>query len=113
KVWGNGGVVATIPCSGTTCTGDIWWVTGSLPAAAYQIQVVATDTAGKSTVSAPVTVNKDATSPVVPSGAGGGSPAPLSASITSPANGATVSGTVTVGMAAGNAQGSPTQFVLK
>src|SRR5207302_4231107 len=37
----------------------------------------------------------------------------LTASITSPVNGATVSGTVTVSMAAGNAQGSPTQFVLK
>src|SRR5439155_11530256 len=38
---------------------------------------------------------------------------PLTASITSPVNGATVSGTATVSMAAGNAQGSPTQFVLK
>ena len=113
KVWGNGGVVASVPCSGTTCNGDVWWITGSLPPAAYQIQVVAIDTAGKSTVSAPVTVNKDATSPVKPSGAGGATPPGLTASITSPASGATVSGTVTVNMAAGNASGSPTKFVLK
>src|SRR5207248_3334496 len=113
KVWGNGGVVASVPCSGTTCNGDVWWITGSLPPAAYQIQVVAIDNAGKSTVSAPVTVNKDATSPVKPSGAGGATPPGLTASITSPASGATVSGTVTVNMAAGNASGSPTQFLLK
>ena len=37
---------------------------------------------------------------------------PLTASITSPPNGATVSGTVTINMSAGNAQGGPTQFVL-
>ena len=39
--------------------------------------------------------------------------ATLGAAITSPANGATVSGTVTVNMAASNAQGSPTHFALK
>src|SRR5262249_61943753 len=37
----------------------------------------------------------------------------LGAAITSPANGATVSGVVSVGMSATNAQGSPTSFVLK
>src|SRR5207244_3231912 len=40
-------------------------------------------------------------------------PPALTASITSPAGGTTVSGTVTVTMAAGNAQGSPTQFQLQ
>jgi hypothetical protein len=39
--------------------------------------------------------------------------AALGASITSPTNGATVSGTVPVNMAATNAQGTPTQFLLK
>jgi hypothetical protein len=39
--------------------------------------------------------------------------ATLGAAITSPASGATANGTVTVGMAASNAQGSPTQFTLK
>src|SRR5205085_2813779 len=40
-------------------------------------------------------------------------PPPLGASITSPANGSTVNGTVTVNMSATNASGTPTQFVLK
>ena len=114
KFWGNGAVFATAPCSATTCSGDIWWVTGSLPPAAYQVQVVATDSAGNSATSAPIVIYKDATSPLVPSGASGGTPPPaLTASITSPASGATVSGMVTVNMAAGNAQGSPTQFLLQ
>ena len=39
--------------------------------------------------------------------------ATLGAAITSPASGSTVNGTTTVGMAASNAQGSPTHFVLK
>ncbi|HYE90108.1 MAG TPA: Ig-like domain-containing protein, partial [Terriglobales bacterium] len=112
KYYGNGGVFATVPCSGTTCTGDIWWVTGPLPNAKYMVQVVATDSAGGCTVSAAVALNKDATSPTVASGASCPS-APLTASITAPANGATVSGTVTVTMSAGNIQGTPTQFVLK
>jgi len=43
---------------------------------------------------------------------GGGGPAPLGASFTSPAEGATVSGTVTVGMAASNASGTPISFTL-
>jgi hypothetical protein len=42
-----------------------------------------------------------------------GGTAALGASITSPVSGSTVSGTVTVNMAASNAQGSPTQFLLK
>ena len=114
KLWGNGAVFGTVPCSATSCAADIWWVTGSLAAAAYQVQATATDSAGKCTVSGAVTINKDATSPVVPSGAtcGGGTPG-LSASITSPANGATVSGASSgVSMSVSNAQ-TPTQFVLK
>ena len=117
KLWGNGGVFATLPCSGTTCSGNAWWVTGSLPAAAYEVNAVATDTAGNQTVSTKVTIFKDATSPVVASGAtasggGGTTPPPLGAAITSPANGATVSGTITVSMTASNAQSAPT-FTLK
>jgi len=45
-------------------------------------------------------------------GGGGGGPAPLGASFTSPVEGATVSGTVTVGMAASNASGTPISFTL-
>jgi hypothetical protein len=121
KLWGNGAVFATIPCSGTTCTGKVWWLTGPLPSAAYEVNAVASDAAGNQTVSATVTIFKNARTPVVPSGAttsgggggGGGTPPPLSASITSPAGGATVSGTTTVNMSATNVQGSPTSFVLQ
>src|SRR5688572_23962720 len=116
KLWGNGGVFATLPCSGTSCSGNVWWLTGSLPAAAYEVNAVATDTAGNQTVSAKITIFKDATSPVVPSGAtagGGTTTPPLGAAITSPANGATVSGTVTVSMSASNVEGSPTTFLLQ
>jgi subtilisin family serine protease len=117
KLWGNGAVIATLPCSGATCSGTVTWVTGPLAPAAYQVQAVATDAAGNCGLSPAVTINKDATTPVVPSGAScGGAPPPppaLAAAITSPASGMTVSGTVTVSMSASNAQGSPTQFVLK
>jgi hypothetical protein len=114
KFWGNGAVFATVPCSTTSCLGDVWWVTGPLAPAAYQVQVVATDSAGKSATSAPVTIYKDATAPMVPSGAGGGTPPPaLTASITSPPDAATVSGTSSgVSLAVSNAQ-APTQLVLK
>jgi hypothetical protein len=119
KLWGNGSVFATIPCSGTSCSGTEWWTTGPLPPAAYEVNAVATDIAGNQTVSATITIYKDAKTPVIRSGvSGGGTPPPppapaLSASITSPASGATVSGTVTVNMSATNAQGSPNTFVLK
>jgi hypothetical protein len=74
---------------------DVWWITGPLPPAKYQIQVVATDSAGGCAVSAAVGVNKDATTPVVASGASCPAAA-LGASITSPANGARVHGNVKV-----------------
>ena len=113
KLWGNGAVFGTIACSGKTCNGTVTWVTGPLPPAAYEVNAVATDSAGQPTMSAKVTIFKDATSPVKPSGAtasgggGGTTPPPLTATITSPANGATVSGNVTVSMAAGNSGPSP------
>src|SRR5204862_4905498 len=73
KLYGNGGVFFTQPCSGTSCTADTWWTTGALPQGAYQVQAVATDGAGNSTTSAAVTIYKDATTPVVASGAPGSS----------------------------------------
>ena len=116
KLWGNRGVIATIPCSGTTCSGSVWWSTGALPAAAYEVNAVATDISGNQTISTTLTIYKNAKSPVVPSGAvatgGGGTPATLTAAITSPAGGASVNGAVTVTMAAGNASGTPL-FTLK
>jgi len=107
ELWGDGAVFGTIPCSGTTCSGTILWITGPLPPAAYEVNAVATDSAGNQTVSPKITLFKDATSPVRPSGA-----TPLTATITTPANGATVSGNVTVSMAAGSVSGSPL-FELK
>jgi hypothetical protein len=67
----------------------------------YTVSLTAVDNEGMNDPSPPtVTVTVNGT-------------AALGAAITSPANGAAVSGTVTVTMAASNAQGSPTQFVLK
>jgi Bacterial Ig domain len=101
KVYGNGGVILQKACTGTSCTLDDWWTTGALATGAYQIQAVATDTSGNCGVSAPVTINKDATTPVKPSGAptcgsGGPDTTPPSVAVTSPTGGSTVSGTVTV-----------------
>src|SRR5687767_1985134 len=72
---------------------------------------------GVYTVSFTVVDNQGANNPSPPTMTvtvtSGGGPPPLGASITSPSGGATVSGTVSVGMAASNISGSPTQFVLK
>jgi hypothetical protein len=57
------------------------------------------DVGGKQTISAPVTVNKGATSPVVPSGAsggGGGDTTAPTVAITGPEGGTTVSGAILV-----------------
>ena len=100
KVWGNGGVVMQATCTGTACSIDDWWTTSALPNSAYQVHAVATDTAGASTISAPIVLNKNQTAPVVPSGVqSGGGGADVTAptvSITSPASGATLSGGTTV-----------------
>src|SRR5256885_9108719 len=59
-------------CVGTSCTLDDWWNTGPLPNGGYQIQAVATDTAGAQTISSVVMVYKNATTPGYASGAGTG-----------------------------------------
>jgi hypothetical protein len=69
KLWGNGGVFGTIPCGGKTCTGKVGWLTGPLPKGAYEVNAVATDTAGNTTTSATVLIKKDGSTPVVRSGA--------------------------------------------
>jgi hypothetical protein len=69
-MWATGRVVATFSCSGTSCAGSTWWLTGPLAPAAYQVNAVAVDTAGNRTVSAPRLIYKDATSPTIGSGAG-------------------------------------------
>jgi hypothetical protein len=109
KIYGNGGVVLETTCSGTSCTLDDWWTTGTLSPGGYQIQAVATNSAGAWTTSPPITIYKDATSPIVASGAppsgsgGGGDPPPPppppsgggdttapTVTITSPSNGKTI-----------------------
>jgi hypothetical protein len=58
KVFGNGSLVQTVPCSGTTCSAVVWWITGPLPSGKHTITATATDTAGNTTTSAPVIINK-------------------------------------------------------
>jgi hypothetical protein len=59
EIYGNGTLVGTVPCgNATTCTGSLWWTTGSLPKGKHTITAVAVDTAGNRTTSAPVVINK-------------------------------------------------------
>jgi hypothetical protein len=96
KIYGNGGVVLQVACSGTTCALDDWWTTTALPDAAYQIQAVATNALGQSTISTPpITLNKNQTSPVIASGASSDTVSPT-VTITAPENGGTVSGGITI-----------------
>jgi hypothetical protein len=69
ELWGAGKAFATLPCSTTSCSGSIWWITGPLPRGAYVVNAVAVDKAGNRTRSGPITIYKDATSPTYPSGA--------------------------------------------
>ena len=59
---------ATVSCSGTSCSGQVEWATGALPAGSYTVNAVAVDAAGNRKVSSPVTIIKDAMSPTYPSG---------------------------------------------
>ncbi len=58
EAYGNGTLVGTIPCTGTSCTGSVWWSTGSLPRGQHTITAVAADAAGNQTTSAPIIINK-------------------------------------------------------
>jgi hypothetical protein len=59
KFFGNGTQFAQVSCAGTaTCTKTEWWLTGPLPSGKHTLTVVATDTAGNTTTSAPVVINK-------------------------------------------------------
>jgi hypothetical protein len=119
ELWGAGKAFATLPCSGTSCSGSYRWSTSSLSTGAYQVHAVAVDAAGNRTLSSPILVYKNGTSPLIASGATGGTapapeptptptPTPLTVAVTSPAAGATVTGTTSVGFTTTGASGSLT-----
>ena len=57
--YGDGTQFAQVACGGTaSCTSTQWWLTGSLASGQHTITVVATDTSGNQTTSAPVVINK-------------------------------------------------------
>ena len=94
EFWGNNRKIGTASCSGTSCSGSVGWVTAPLAKAAYIVNAVAYDRAGNRTTSAPITINKDDTSPLVASGA------PSSSTVTAPTStptGTTTAGTTTAG----------------
>ena len=101
KVWGNGGVVMQTTCTGTACTIDNWWTTGALPNSAYQVHAVATDIAGASRSSPRRSCStrtrrlRSSRRAQTAAGAASDVTAPT-VSITSPAQGATLSGGTTV-----------------
>lgn len=78
ELWAAGKVFLTVPCTTVSCNGSIWWSTGALPKGAYVVNAVAYDKAGNRARSEPITIYKDATSPVYASGA------PASSTVTTP-----------------------------
>ena len=57
--YGDGAQFAKVSCAGApSCQSTQWWVTGPLPSGQHTITVVATDTSGNQTTSAPVVINK-------------------------------------------------------
>jgi glucose/arabinose dehydrogenase len=88
----DGGSTPIFTTSGTPSTASFSWDTSSVAPGAHQLQLTVQDGGGRTAT---------ATRNVTVAG-------PLSASITSPAEGATVSGTVTVGMSETNGTGTIT-----
>jgi hypothetical protein len=58
KVYGDGAFVDQVTCGTATCSGVVWWVTGSLAAGSHTITAVATDTSGNQATTPPVTIYK-------------------------------------------------------
>jgi hypothetical protein len=69
ELWGSGKVMTTVACSGTTCTGNYRWMSGSAAKGAYLINAVAYDKLGSRATSATVTIYKGTTTPTYASGA--------------------------------------------
>jgi hypothetical protein len=42
----DGTEFGTVPCSGTSCSGSVWWLSGPYPSGTHTVTAVATDQAG-------------------------------------------------------------------
>src|SRR2546426_394120 len=132
------GVAMTTPSPGATVSGIVWvtvWVDGATAPSTLTLSVAGAVVKTQTSSSMPVSLDWD--SRLTPDGVktltvsardaagntgtaslsvtvanGGPPPPPLTASFTSPASGATVSGNVTVGMAVNGASGSSNTFRL-
>jgi hypothetical protein len=59
QVFGNGSLVDTVACGGTTtCSGVVWWATGPLPSGQHTVSAVSTDIAGNKSTTASIIINK-------------------------------------------------------
>jgi len=58
KIYGDGKFVDQVTCGGASCSGVVWWLTGSLASGTHTITAVAADTSGNQTTTPPVTINK-------------------------------------------------------
>jgi large repetitive protein len=113
KFWANGSVFGTVTCGGPTCDGAVRWITEPLPTGAYEVNAVATDTAGNQFISTAITIYKGARSPFYPSGVSTSSPT-LGTTFAKPAGGATLSGAAVVQLnATGVTAGSTLTYTLK
>src|SRR5207237_1058491 len=102
----DGGATPIFSTSGTATTASFDWNTSGVPAGAHQLRRAVRGGSGR-TSTALRRLTGRANGTVVMQGVG-----TLTASFTSPAEGATVSGMVTVGMSATNASGTPISFRL-
>ena len=58
QLYANGVVANTLSCAGTSCSGTVLWMSGSLPDGTHTLTAVSTDSSGNRTTSAPITIYK-------------------------------------------------------
>jgi hypothetical protein len=58
QLYANGVVANTLSCAGTSCSGSVLWMSGSLPDGTHTLTAVSTDSSGNRTTSAPITIYK-------------------------------------------------------
>jgi hypothetical protein len=61
QLYANGSpasVHTPLTCTSASCSGTVLWLSGSLPSGQHTITAVATDAAGNSRTSAPITIYK-------------------------------------------------------